>query len=150
VAERIEKPTRKRSSAEDAALELEIIAPERQAKIAGREITMGEPTWLEAIELDPSLQPVIAELEGTIGEGAPDFGELQRILYRHRDPIVTMIGICAGVEPEWIVSLSDTEGQKLSALFWAVNGPFFGRRIRTHRVLRAVAAAPAGRTSSTH
>ena len=155
MATRITQPERKdpdAKAAEEAARELDSIAArDRTATIAGRPITMREPTWLEALELDPGLQPVIADIEATIATATTtDWGELQRILYRHREVIMTMMGICAGVEPEWLVGLSDTDGQRLSTLFWEVNGPFFGRRVRMRRAAAVAAAVRAGPTSLKH
>lgn len=130
-------------------MDLEIIAPERRAVVAGLEITMREPSWIEAIELDQAIAPVIAELDNLVGAD-PDWGEMQRILYRHQEVLTTMMALCTDAEVDWIMGLSDTEGQKLVTLFWQVNGPFFARRVRLRRALALNVAARAGRTSSTH
>jgi len=137
--------------ADAGADELAILAPERRAAIANLVVTMREPTWLESLELEPGLEPIIEELDRELAQASDVAGELIRIVYRitarHRDVMITMMCLCAGVEPAWINALSDRDGRKFFTLFWEVNGHFFGDRVRLARAARAMRA---GQTSSRH
>jgi hypothetical protein len=149
MAEKVQRPARASTAKPDpAADELEIIAPERRAVVADRVVEMREPTWLESLELDPELEPLITELVGELGEdfAGIDAGAITRLMYRHRDVVLKMMALCAGVDREWLERLNDRDGQKLQLLFWGVNGHFFGRRVAIVRAYRG----RAGQTSSRH
>lgn len=150
MAEKAAGPARPPAD-DDGANELKIMAPEQRAVVFDRVVEMREPTFLEAIELEPQLVPVIEEISSAIdAQGTVEYGAFARMVHRHRDVLVTMMALCGGVEPEWVSKLSDADGQRFSALFWAVNRHFFGRRIRTLRALRGAASGSAGPTSRPH
>ncbi len=159
MAEKIDKPAARTSTdkaAATAARELETLVPEQTARIAGVDVVMREPTWIESLELDPLLEPLIAELNDEAGADAERItepGALQRLTFRHRDVMLDMMALCAGVERDWIERLTDREGQRFFMLFWMVNSHFFGRRLaiaRARRQAREGGTTIAGRTSSPH
>lgn len=137
-----------------AAEQVEVLAPDLSITIAGREITMREPSWLEAIELEARLAPVIEDLRKmTDGADADADVFLQatlQITLTHTELLLDVIARLAGVTREWMETLSDTEGQTLMLLFWKVNAHFFGRRLGLARRLAAKSAAQDGAKSAQH
>ncbi len=141
MAEKIERPDK---AAVQAAQDLGVLFPDQRAQIAGRDIVMREPSWVEELKLDLDLDPVIEELSQLGQDGVErDPMALQRIVWRHKDVMLEMMALCAGVERGWIEGLNSSDGRRLCTLFWAVNAHFFGERLALRRASR-------GRTGAMH
>jgi hypothetical protein len=148
MAQKIPNP---RIDAKLAAEEITILAPDRHAVIGGRSIKMREPSWMESLEFDGPLQPIIEELRALqvpetvrrLHDALP-IGIFAQLLARYRDVLYALMAFCAevdggAVDVQWIDALPHAEGQQLMALFWAVNEPLFRPTLATQsQALRSV------------
>lgn len=129
--------------------DLEILHPERSASIAGRAVTMREYAFIEGLKLHPLYQPFVDELHAVVVDsGVPPLSQITGLLARHHESIKQLIAAAADVEVEWLNGLSDRDGSNLMYLWWAVNAPFFMRRVFDRIAAdRAVAHHHAGEKS---
>jgi hypothetical protein len=140
-----------------AAEEVEILVPEMTIDIAGRKVTMREPSWVESLRIEPLLAPCVQyvrdRLEGTdIKPEASDqfLHILLDMMIEHYEAMLEVMIRCADVDREWVSTLKDSEGRKFMLLFWRVNWHFFVRRLSLARVLGRSSAQLAGARSSAH
>jgi hypothetical protein len=135
-------------SNKDGGQDLAILAPEREATIAGMPVVMREYSWAESLQHHQLVDALSDALTGVALKGdfhdldslRGAFGDNSHILFR-------LIAVASGQPVEWISGLDATAGDELFLLWWGVNADFFLRR-----VLRSVQLAKvreiAGLTSS--
>lgn len=145
MARKVAKP-----APEPGANDLEILHPEREVTIAGRQLVVREYGFIEGLRLVPLADPLIEELRGCIeSERLAAVETIHALLGRHVEVVVQLIAVAADVEPEWIDSLDQDAGTALMFWWWTVNGPFYmrcaGDRAKAALVLKAQRA---GRTST--
>lgn len=135
-----------------AAAELEILHPNREVKIAGRQLTVREYGFVEGLQVRALAAPFLEGLYQAVGAGsrAPSFDEVQDVLAGHADAVVELIAKAANVEAGWIRTLGDEDGELLMLNWWLANAGFFIRRVlRRATTDRLVAAALVGGGSTT-
>jgi len=108
--------------------DLEILHPEREATIAGRQIVMRELTFLQGLRLEASAAPLVRDLVAA-SKGTPELGDLRAIFGAHAEATVLMMAEAAQVEAQWIQGLSNVDGQTLLLMFWTANWRFFIERL---------------------
>lgn len=132
--------------------ELEVLHPERHVLIAGRSLVVREYGFVEGLKLRALIQPFLDGLYAVIaaGAGIPSFEQVQSVLAEHPDALVDMMAAAADVEPEWIRTLDDQDGEALLTNWWLANAGFFIRRVlRRANSDKLVAAALGGEGSTT-
>lgn len=129
--------------------DLNILHPERSVTIAGRSVVMREYGFIEGLKLQPLYQPFVDELhDAVVDTGVPALSQIIGLMARHTDSIEQLIAIAADVEVEWVAGLGDRDGSNLLYLWWAVNAPFFMRRVFDRIAAdRAMAHQQGGETS---
>lgn len=157
-------PPKKTALAKAApADDLDVLAPERQAPIAGEAIVVREYGFFEGARLLPLAQPLLADLQAIFGAGgAPMAGAVIDVLIAHAD-LVRHLVARAIVQPgdgaaateaaiaereKWLETLNDVDGEVMLLLWWQANSGFFIRRLLREAVLEK-ASPSAGAGSST-
>ncbi|MBA1147422.1 hypothetical protein H0Z60_10175 [Ectothiorhodospiraceae bacterium WFHF3C12] len=138
---------------EQDAEDLEVLLPDRTLTVGGEEITVREFRFGDSFRVVPLARPILADLaalRGTESNGE-DLAVFEDLLARHWERILDLIAISADRPREWIERLPDQDGQTLAWTFWAVNGPFFMRRLVADELTRTSRkeSGPGSSTSST-
>ena len=121
MARRVEK----KSVSEPGADDLEILHPEREVTIAGRQLVVREYGFIEGLRLVPLADPLIEELRAHIEAGRPSSVEaVHAILGRHAGVVAALMAAAVDIEVEWVDSLGQDAGTALMFWWWRVNGPF--------------------------
>ncbi len=152
MAERV--PRKKRDAKAPPSADLEVLTPDRQFSLAGRDLEMREYGFFESLPLLPLLEPILVDLEEQAKAGAPWPGPeaVPSFLGNHAEVLVHLIAAAASVELDWMATLSGDDGYELTWTWWIVNGPFCKRcaekRLVTAQVLeeRARQLTAAGQT----
>ncbi len=126
--------------------ELEILHPERQLKLAGRDITVHEYSFVEGLRLRALAKPFTDGLYNLLsGNQVPDFDAIQDLLGEHVDVVLDLVCESARLDRDFIDSLDPAEGELLLMAWWACCGPFFlrsaTRRIQVQLQEQATAKA---------
>lgn len=133
---------RKANPVDDAADDLEILHPERELQIAGVKITMREYGFVEGMRLAGAAAPVVHDLAALSGANVAgsllEYANLQAVFAKHVDAIVGMVAQACDQPVEWVSKLQPVDGENLLLTWWAVNGPFFVRRVITELQMRVV------------
>lgn len=145
MARKVAKP-----APEPGADDLEILHPEREVIIVGRQLVVREYGFVEGLRLMPLAEPLIEALRTHLEDGQPWGVEaVHAMLGRHAEAVVRLMAVAADVEPEWIDSLDQNAGTELMFWWWTVNGPFYMRcAVDRAKAALAVKAQRAGRTST--
>ncbi len=122
--------------------ELQALHPEQKITLAGRQLTMREYGFVEGLRVRAQQRPFLDALHALLTRGGSEFTyeAIQDLLAEHHEAVRVMVAQAAGVEPEWVDGLSDTDGSDLLLLWWAVNSGFFLRRVfnRIHQDLMRI------------
>lgn len=139
-----------RKSAAAAAKELEVLHPDRQVIIAGRSISVREYGFIEGAKLAPLIKPLTDALHELIADAdaPPGFDAIAYVIAGHIDEVVQLVAQAADVEPEWITSLSDQDGDFLMQVWWQTNAHFFIRRVLRKAAQEKVARRLVGDAST--
>jgi hypothetical protein len=136
----------------DGADDLEILHPEREIEIAGRKIVMREYGGVEGIRLAGAAAPVVHDLAAlTSADKGGDmlaYLNLQAVFAKHVDAITGMVAQACDQPRAWVESLGDADLQTLLVTWWAVNGPFFVRRVVQTVQMQMATGAFAGAKST--
>lgn len=145
MAKRVAKP-----APEPGADDLEVLHPNRSPTIAGRAVTVREYGFVEGLELRPLMRPFLDELHAFVaGDRLPSLDQVTDMLGQHSAAVVHAMAVAADVEPAWINTLDQVDGEHLMFLWWAANGPFYVRSVHQRlATARAVASQHAGATST--
>lgn len=143
MARRIEPPAAQ--AAGKAAEELDILFPERQARIGGRDVTVREYSFVEGVRLRLQAKPFSDALFALLqGREIPHYAVIQDTIAQHLDVVLGLVARAADVEVEWIEQLGQADGELLLMMWWGVNGPFFLRaalqRLRLENEVHALLA----------
>lgn len=140
------------TEAHDGADDLEILHPEREIEIDGRVITVREYGGVEGMRLAAAAAPVVHDLAALTGADKGGdmlaYLNLQAVFARHVDAITGMVAQACDQPRAWVESLGDADLQTLVVTWWAVNGPFFVRRVVQTLQMRAATGAFAGARST--
>ncbi|MBS0599536.1 MAG: hypothetical protein JSR92_19940 [Proteobacteria bacterium] len=131
----------------DGRDDLNILHPERIIRVAGREVTVREYGFMQGLRIAAAAAPIIAELADA-AERSLDVELVLATLAAHPAELVALIAAATDLTPAQIEALPDDEGQLLLLTWWAVNAPFFVRRVVMRVAPRLAAAPSAGATSS--
>lgn len=136
----------------DGADDLEILHPEREIEIAGRTITVREYGGVEGIRLAAVAAPVVHDLAALTGADQRGdllaFLNLQAVFAKHVDAITGMVAQACDQPRAWVEGLGDADLQTLLVTWWAVNGPFFVRRVVQTVQMQMATGAFAGAKST--
>ncbi len=107
----------------------------RTLEVDGRTGTIKPLTFMQSLELGPVLEPLLAGLDETIGDGS-DLSGLLGAFYAHPEVLRRMLCLSTGEDEAWLESLDSETGDRLVIEFYVVNAPFFLRRITMRRMER--------------
>jgi hypothetical protein len=111
------------------AAEAEILHPERELVIAGRSVVMREYGYIEGLRVLVWAKPFVDDLAALMGAASvPDLEAIQALLVRHVDLLPRLVAQAADLDPAWVESLGEADGDLLVAVWWSANAPFFVRR----------------------
>jgi len=140
MARRIEKP----QAMEDSQDDLEILHPDAEITVAGRQLTVREYGFIEGLKLRGKMQPFLESLRSlTATPAVTPIDRILDILAEHQAAVTELVAVSAGVEPEWIESLNDQDGSALVFTWWAVNSPFFVRQLQNRMINELLKPLPA-------
>jgi len=142
---------------DDGADDLEILHPEREIEIAGRAVTVREYGGVEGMRIAGQLAPVVHDL-ASLGHADRNgdmlaYANLQVVFEKHIDAMLGLLArACTPADATpaqrqacraWIDSpeVGDDALQSLLVIWWAVNGPFFVRRVVQTLQMRAAVGA---------
>lgn len=146
--------SRKRLAApDDGADDLEVLHPEREFELDGRKIVMREYGFVEGLRLAAQAAPVVQDLASLANnrddaEGLRSFANLESVFARHEDALLALVAQACDQPVAWVRDLDDENGRSLLLAWWAVNGPFFVRRVITELQMRLAAVPSAGDAST--
>lgn len=117
---------------------METLLPDRTLTLGGEEVTVREFRFGESFRVIPLARPILADLAALRGSDSAgdDLGVFEDLLARHWEATLELMAIAADRPREWIEALPDQDGQLLAWTFWAVNGPFFMRRLVADEMTR--------------
>ena len=145
MAKKINPPRQANQVASD---ELAILHPERTLTVAGRALTVREYGFVEGLAVHRDARALVADLAALVRtQGDAPWDAVLDVLGQHDAVVIELVARACDVEAEWLRGLSDADGQMLLMLWWAVNGPFFVRRVVT--VLATEAARRSAGANST-
>jgi hypothetical protein len=127
--------------AEAKADDLEVLFPDRELTVAGEPLVVREYRYREGMAMLVLARPFLEGLRrliGADGEVTPE--DLDALIAEHADVWLALMARSCDRDVEWLAGLPDTEAMKLQMAFWAVNGPFFTRRLLFGAVFSAAAA----------
>ncbi len=138
-------------AAAEGADDLNVLHPNLEATLNGRQVVVREYGFIEGLKLQAELQPFLDGLYAmTMAGSKPGLHEILALIGQHTDLVAHAIARAADVEPSEVLELKDhQEGHTLLMKWWIVNGPFVWRCVRDRIVgERAVAKHLAGQTST--
>jgi len=146
MARKITPRTRVKAAANPAAAdELDILHPERSARLGGRQITVREYGFVEGLRLRPLMQPFTDDLYRRMRDGQPlQYEQALDVMAAHIDVVLQLVAIAADVDLDFVQRLSDGDGELLLMLWWGANHPFFLRRVQARLQIEQLEAAAAG------
>lgn len=111
--------------------DLEILHPERPLTVANRPVVVREYGHVEGLRMLAWAKPFTDDLYAVIARGSqpPGVAEMAELLAKHVDLVRDMVAQAADVEPSWVESLSDVDGDLLFMAWWKANAGFFIRRL---------------------
>lgn len=108
--------------------DLEVLHPEREVTIAGRQLVMREYGFVEGLKLRPLYAPLIETLKPVLAEGElPDLEQILDLLVQHADALPQLMAAACDQPVEWVAGLGHEHGHNLMLVWWGVLGPFFVR-----------------------
>lgn len=136
-------------AAAEGADDLNVLHPNLEATLNGRQVVVREYGFIEGLQLQAELQPFLDGLYELTNAGTPPaLYEIVSLIGRHTELVVRAMAMSANVDPDELKHLKDhKEGHALLMKWWTANGPFFWRCV-LDRILgdRAVAKHRAGQT----
>ena len=151
-----------------AAAELDILHPDRQIRLRDRLLTLREYGYIEGLQLQGGIKPLLDELYALFSRDAPPprvdevrddvFAKhalsLQWLLAQSMTPYpdepagLEQFASEVAANAKFVNSLDDIEGDQLFSVWWAVNGGFFIRRYRARLLAEVVASHVRSASSS--
>lgn len=145
MATRVEKkPSTAAAPKKGAAVELEVLHPERELVLAGRAITVREYTFMEGTRLAPVAKPFQDLLYQRIAtsDTPPGFDAISQLFEACPDLVATLVAqACVDIDlpkseqqlqhaelVEFIDKLDDRDGYLLFLAWWLANMNFFIQR----------------------
>lgn len=132
----------------EGADDLEILHPEREIEIAGVKVVMREYGFVEGMHLAAKAAPIVHDIKSLAADLTDvrlEYSALEAVFAMHMDIIIDMVAQACDQPMEWVRELSPEDGEALTFVWWAVNGPFFVRRLLRDMAMR-IAPASAGVT----
>lgn len=128
-----------------AARDLAVAHPDVPLTLGGRTLLVREYRFIEGQRNAHLMQAFQGALYALIAKdsGVPTYPDIEQLLHAHVDDVRAMVALSAGVEPEWIDNLGDTDGDQLLMAWWSANAGFFIRRMLRRMAHESPAAAPA-------
>jgi hypothetical protein len=108
--------------------DLEILHPEREPTIAGRQLVVREYGFVEGLKLRPLYAPMVETLKPVLAEGELNaLEDVLDLLAEHADRLPELMAKACDQPTEWVAGLGHEDGHHLLLVWWGVNGPFFVR-----------------------
>lgn len=160
MARKLSKAGSKAAEAKAAgADDQSIMLPNRDVKIAGRTLTVHEYGFEEGLRLQRKVAPIIAALDADAAVRKTDEEHIQGVLADHAGLVIELIAESCVKVPEGDYDrderaarvaelqallkskkVSESDGHLLYMTWWAVNGPFFVRRVLERRMAARIKA----------
>lgn len=127
--------------------ELDVLLPGRDVTIAGCVLRLREYTLTDTLTLHGVLSPLTEALAGVMADGWPEYEEVADILAAQGDALITLMAHAIDKPPQWVATLSGTEGLALQDWWWSVNRGFFMnavvRRLALREARKTLSPSPA-------
>lgn len=124
--------------------ELEILFPDRQINIGGKNITVRELRFAEQLRWQSILNKIAESFDGVDVENVNFFENALAILGFHAEELLEIVAFCCEQSKEWIESLPASQGEELLITWWTVNNSFFVRRLLRKGLIEKVTQAKVG------
>lgn len=110
--------------------DLAILHPEHTLTLAGEPITVREYGHVEGLKLGHLVGPVVKALKGiALGGDLLDVDATGSAFAAVPDEVIALIAAACDKPVAWVENLNDEDGFALRMHWWAINSPFFGRRV---------------------
>lgn len=123
--------------------DLDILLPDQTVTIDGQPVTVRELRFAETLRIGPVMAPIIDMLIDADIDGEevmrPEL--FDAALCAHADAWISFIALACRRSPEWVETLSDTDGRLLQMAAVERNRSFFVQRLLLAVELRKRAAA---------
>lgn len=131
--------------------DLETLNPDREIHIDGRVITLRQYKFFEGLDQRTKNKPFFDDLYRMFEEhkGPPSFDDVLDVVALHQDAVISMVADSAGVEPAWVASLDELDGERVMLAWWTANVGFFIRRVLRRAAAQRLGSPSAGPASST-
>lgn len=130
MARKLDKPQPKVSAGEKPAHDpVSALVPEVKATIAGRDLVFREYAVFEGYEVAFIAQDFIAALHAQLKTGAMKYASVRRLIGPHRDAVVKVAAMSAGVEPAWVLGLERDDAEQFFASWFVATAGFFVREV---------------------
>ena len=132
--------------------DLEVLHPEREVTIAGRQLVVREYGFVEGLKLRPLYAPLIEGLLPLLADREVlELDQILDLLAEHAERLPALVAKACDQPVEWVAGLGNEHGHHIMLIWWGVNGPFFVRsaaghlhneRMRAKRCAGATSTAP--------
>lgn len=129
---------------DQAADDLDVLLPQRQALVGGRAVTVRELTFAQALGLHAAVQAVLAPLLDQYEEGI-DTDQVVAALAQQPAHAMALLQAASGEPADWLAALGPADGYLLLVHFVSVHVGFFVTRLE---LLRQAAQSRANRSAS--
>lgn len=119
-----------RKVASEEVDDLSILHPETQLTLSGREIQIHEYGFVEGLKAKAKSRDFLNDLSALVEQSQLTLADLTELFSKHLETVIQLIATATDVEPEWIKSLNDSDGEQLLLTWWTINSPFFVRRLQ--------------------
>lgn len=146
-----------------AAAELQILHPDQTLPIGDRVLVLREYSFFEGLRVSGLAKPFIDDLYALFARASemPSVDAIAEVVGDHTHVVRQLIAWSATPQiadptafarqadetADWIDTLKERDGELLLLAWWAVNGPFFTRRL-IRRAVEAAASRSAGQGST--
>ncbi|WP_339665882.1 DUF6631 family protein [uncultured Pseudomonas sp.] len=146
------KPPAKKGSATEGSDDLQILHPELELCVGGKEVTVREYGFVEGLRLRPVIEPMLQDMESLISSGEdPSNDQMLDLMSNHLDAFQELLAVASDTDVAFVVSLKQTDGTRLAEAWWKVNAPFYWRTVVSRvavKRLQAQVSKGAGGTST--
>lgn len=123
----------------------DILLAQRQVAVGGRQVTVRELTFAQALDLHADVQAVLAPLQAQYTGDGIDSDSVTAALAQHPSQALTLLAASTGEPADWLAALGPADGYLLMVHFVSVHVGFFAMRLE---LLRQVALSRAKRSAS--
>lgn len=136
-----------KKAANVAAAELGTLSPDLVETVGGEPVIVKEISYLKALQFGPRARPLIDAIAKIVAGDDVDDKAFFEAIEDNADIFFEMLSLCTGKGVEYFDSISEAEGEQLTAALYAANRDFFSRRI-SRAIRRKLSLTPEISTQS--